>query len=249
MSDYWSNFNSWDNNVEILPEAEHGFRAEHTFVTEGNSKYITHGKSVYSTHGASWTYQDGDVTWYQTGNLGYKQIGVSNSVIEGWNFFTVLGMNINDTVGIGMDNYAGLRVGIHGGLALDVNVAGGVRLSYGPYYEIDETERWTTAAQKKELLDEELKVAKKTVELIEGEIQTIASKINRIGMEHEIRVGKIMHVANVDATFCGISTTCGCEVGDTQLVGSKTYVRAINEVSICTVFGSATINGNLIKIG
>ncbi len=248
MSDYWSNFNSWDNNVEILPEAEHRFRAEHTFVTEGNSKYITHGKSVYSTHGASWTYQDGDVTWYQIGNLGYKQIGVSNTVIEGWNFFTVLGMNINDTVGIGMDNYAGLRVGIHGGLALDVNAAAAVRLSRGPYYEIDETERWTTAAQKKELLDEELKVAKKTVELIEGEIQTIASKINRIGMEHEIRVGKIMHVATGQATFCGISTTCGSTVGQTMLNGSYVTVKAITNVTILSE-GGAWINGAIIKIG
>jgi len=159
MSDYWSNFNSWDNNVEILPEAEHGFRAEHTFVTEGNSKYITHGKSVYSTHGASWTYQDGDVTWYQIGNLGYKQIGVSNTVIEGWNFFTVLGMSMNTTVGMGIDSYFGLRVGINFLGTVDVNVAAGVRLGKGGYYDFEDTTHWKTAAQKVESTGEEFKIA------------------------------------------------------------------------------------------
>ena len=248
MSDYWSNFNSWDNNVEILPEAEHSFRAEHTFVSEGNSKYITHGKSVYSTHGASWTYQDGDVTWYQIGNLGYKQIGVSNTVIEGWNFFTVLGMSMNTTVGMGIDSYFGLRVGINYFGTVDVTSAKAVRLSRGPYYEIDETERWTTAAQKKELLDEELKAAKKTVELIEVEIQTIATKINRIGMEHEIRVGKIMHVATGDATFIGISTTCGSTVGPTMLNGISVKITATTSATILSK-GPAWINGAIVKIG
>ncbi len=189
MSDYWSNFNSWDNNVEILPEAEHRFRAEHTFVSEGNSKYITHGKSVYSTHGASWTYQDGDVTWYQIGNLGYKQIGVSNTLIEGWNFFTVLGMNINDTIGVGIDNYAGLRVGIHGGLALDVNVARGVRLSYGPYYEIDKT-------KKTNLSLEEIATASKSELTIASEVKAV------INQEIRIAATSAAYVANFITTKC-----------------------------------------------
>ena len=177
MSDYWSNFNSWDNNVEILPEAEHSFRAEHTFVSEGNSKYITHGKSVYSTHGASWTYQDGDVTWYQIGNLGYKQIGVSNTVIEGWNFFTVLGMSMNTTVGMGIDSYFGLRVGINFLGTVDVNVAAGVRLGKGGYYDFEDTTHWKTAAQKVESTGEELKIAD-SVKLVIGEqisINTVES--------------------------------------------------------------------------
>lgn len=232
MSDYFSNFNDWKNTT--------GADVVHSSGQDGD----------YASHiiGSNWTYQDGDVTWSQTGNMGYKQIGVSNSLIEGFSFFTVLGMNINDTVGVGMDNYAGLRVGIHGGLAVDMNAAAAVRVSYGPYYEIDETERWTTAAQKKELLDEELKAAKKTVELIEEEIQTIATKINRIGMEHEIRVGKIMHVATGDATFIGISTTCGSTVGPTMLNGISVKITATTSAIILSN-GPAWINGAIVKIG
>lgn len=232
MSDYFSNFNDWKNTT--------GADVVHSSGQDGD----------YASHiiGSNWTYQDGDVTWSQTGNMGYKQIGVSNSLIEGFSFFTVLGMNINDTVGVGMDNYAGLRVGIHGGLAVDMNAAAAVRVSYGPYYEIDETERWTTAAQKKELLDEELKAAKKTVELIEEEIQTIATKINRIGMEHEIRVGKIMHVATGDATFIGISTTCGSTVGPTMLNGISVKITATTSATILSK-GPAWINGAIVKIG
>lgn len=232
MSDYFSNFNDWKNTT--------GAESVHSSGQDGD----------YASHiiGSNWTYQDGDVTWSQTGNMGYKQIGVSNSLIEGFSFFTVLGMNINDTVGVGMDNYAGLRVGIHGGLAVDMNAAAAVRVSCGPYYEIDETERWTTAAQKKELLDEELKAAKKTVELIEEEIQTIATKINRIGMEHEIRVGKIMHVATGDATFIGISTTCGSTVGPTMLNGISVKITATTSATILSK-GPAWINGAIVKIG
>ena len=186
MSDYWSNFNSWDNNVKILPTDEET-GTEHTFVTEGNSKYITHGKTVISTHGASWTYQDGDVTWYQTGNLGYKQIGVSNSVIEGWNFFTVLGMSMNTTVGMGIDSYFGLRVGINFLGTVDVNVAAGVRLGKGGYYDFEDTAHWETAAQKTASALKDAKYATEMTTVVTASITQISKDILAIhaGMSSE----------------------------------------------------------------
>ena len=232
MSDYWSNFNDWKNTT--------GVEVVHSNGTEGDS--------ALHTIGSSWLYQEGDATTHMFGNMGWKQTGVSNTLIEGINFFTVLGMSTNTTVGMGIDSYFGLRVGINYFGTVDVTSAKAVRLSRGPYYEIDETERWTTAAQKKELLDEELKAAKKTVELIEEEIQTIATKINRIGMEHEIRVGKIMHVATGDATFIGISTTCGSTVGPTMLNGISVKITATTSATILSK-GPAWINGAVVKIG
>ena len=248
MSDYWSNFNSWDNSVEILPTDEET-GTEHTFVSEGNSKYITHGKSVYSTHGGSWTYQDGDVTWYQTGNLGYKQIGVSNTVIEGWNFFTVLGMSMNTTVGLGIDSYFGLRVGINFLGTVDVNVAAGVRLGKGGYYDFEDSTHWETAAQKKELLGEELKLAKKTVQLVEGEIKTISMNIDNVCKLHKISTGDIEHLALYKATLGGsFKTTCGSLTGETMLNGISVKITATTSATILSK-GPAWINGAIVKIG
>jgi len=249
MSDYWSNFNSWDNNVEILPEAEHGFRAEHTFVTEGNSKYITHGKSVYSTHGANWTYQDGDVTWYQIGNLGYKQIGVSNTVIEGWNFFTVLGMNINTTVGMGMDSYFGLRVGIHASHPfgfVDITMANGVRISRGSYYEIDATDRWTTAAQKREIAFVDQKFATKMTAVVEGKITNIAGQITTI------TAGMASEKATLKEITCATSCTLSAPAVTLNGPGSLTaktagimYFEAGNFGVIATASASIQAKGIL----
>ena len=173
MSDYFSNFNDWKNTT--------GAESVHSSGQDGD----------YASHiiGSNWTYQDGDVTWYQTGNMGYKQIGVSNSLIEGFSFFTVLGMNINDTLGIGMDNYAGLRVGIHGGLAVDVNAAAAVRLSYGPYYEIDKT--WKT-----NLSLEEIATASKSELTIANEVKAV------INQEIRIAATSAAQVANFITTKC-----------------------------------------------
>ena len=173
MSDYFSNFNDWKNTT--------GAESVHSSGQDGD----------YASHiiGSNWTYQDGDVTWSQTGNMGYKQIGVSNSLIEGFSFFTVLGMNINDTVGIGMDNYAGLRVGIHGGLAVDVNAAAAVRLSYGPYYEIDKT--WKT-----NLSLEEIATASKSELTIANEVKAV------INQEIRIAATSAAQVANFITTKC-----------------------------------------------
>ena len=149
MSDYFSNFNDWKNTTGVEVVYSNG----------------TEGDSALYTIGSSWLYQQGDTTTHMIGNMGWKQTGVSSSLIEGFSFYTVLGMNINDTVGIGMDNYAGLRVGINGGLALDVNVAGGVRLSYGPYYEIDKT--WKTCLT----LAESIEICKSQLKMTDEEIK------------------------------------------------------------------------------
>jgi len=245
VSDYWSNFNSWDNNVEILPEAEHSFRAEHTFVSEGNSKYITHGKSVYSTHGANWTYQDGDVTWYQIGNLGYKQIGVSNTVIEGWNFFTVLGMSMNTTVGMGIDSYFGLRVGIHASHPVgfvDITMANGVRISRGTYYEIDATDRWTTAAQKKEIALVDQKFATETTAVVEGKITNIAGQITTI------TAGIASEKATLKEITCATSCTLTAPVMTLSAATDLTLKAGVGLVGPAFVGGEMALLAGSVKI-
>ena len=137
----------------------------------------TEGDSALHTIGSSWLYQEGDATTHMFGNMGWKQTGVSNTLIEGINFFTVLGMSTNTTVGMGIDSYFGLRVGINFLGTVDVNVAAGVRLGKGGYFDFEDTAHWTTAAQKVESTREELKIAD-SVKLVIGEqisINTVES--------------------------------------------------------------------------
>ena len=161
MSNYFSNFNDWKNTTGVEVVYSNG----------------TEGDSALHTIGSSWLYQEGDSTTHMIGNMGWKQTGVSNIVIEGWNFFTVLGMSMNTTVGMGIDSYFGLRVGINFLGTVDVNVAAGVRLGKGGYFDFEDTAHWTTAAQKVESTREELKIAD-SVKLVIGQqivISTVES--------------------------------------------------------------------------
>ena len=171
MSDYFSNFNDWKNTT--------GVEVVHSNGTEGDS--------ALHTIGSSWLYQEGDATTHMFGNMGWKQTGVSNTLIEGINFFTVLGMSTNTTVGMGIDSYFGLRVGINYFGTVDVTSAKAVRLSRGPYYEIDETERWTTAAQKTEIALKDATFATEMTTVVTASITQISKDISAIhaGMSSE----------------------------------------------------------------
>ena len=161
MSNYFSNFNDWKNTTGVEVVYSNG----------------TEGDSALHTIGSSWLYQEGDATTHMFGNMGWKQTGVSNTLIEGINFFTVLGMSTNTTVGMGIDSYFGLRVGINFLGTVDVNVAAGVRLGKGGYFDFEDTAHWTTAAQKVESTREELKIAD-SVKLVIGQqivISTVES--------------------------------------------------------------------------
>ena len=233
MSDYFSNFNDWKNTTGVEVVYSNG----------------TEGDSADHIIGSSWLYQEGDTTTHMFGNMGWKQTGVSNTLIEGFSFFTVLGMSMNTTVGMGIDSYAGLRVGINLLGTVDVNVAAGVRLGKSGYYDFEDTTHWKTAAQKKELVGEELKVAKKTMQLVEEDIRTISMNIDNVCKLHKIFASDIEHRALYKVTLGGsFKTTCGSLTGETMLNGISVKIAATTSATILSK-GPAWINGAIVKIG
>lgn len=220
----------------------------YTDLTKVTDKKVTEDDKWASFNGNSFSRQNGNATSYQIGNRNAFQHGYSNSLIEGMSFSTSLAGTFSTTVGLAIASHLGAKAAVFVGFEASINASAAVKVTKGGTYTFDTVEKWETADQKTVATAKELKLARKTVKLVEGEIQTIAAKINRIAMEHEIRVGKIMHVATGDATFIGISTTCGSTVGPTMLNGSYVTVKAISNVTILSE-GGAWINGAIIKIG
>ncbi len=220
----------------------------YTDLTKVTDKKVTEDDKWASFNGNSFSRQNGNATSYQIGNRNAFQHGYSNSLIEGMSFSTSLAGTFSTTVGLAIASHLGAKAAVFVGFEASINASAAVKVTKGGTYTFDTVEKWETADQKTVATAKELKLARKTVKLVEGEIQTIAAKINRIAMEHEIRVGKIMHVATGDATFIGISTTCGSTVGPTMLNGSYVTVKAITNVTILSE-GGAWINGAIIKIG
>jgi len=206
------------------------------------------GDSYKSQKGNSFSEQTGNSVSNQTGNKDAFQHGYSNSLIEGMSFSTSLAGTFSTTVGLAIASHLGAKAAVFVGFEASINASAAVKVTKGGTYTFDTVEKWKTAEQETVATKSELKLANKTVKLVEGEIQTIAAKINRIAMDHEIRVWKIMHIATGAATFCGTSTTCGSTVGPTMLNGSYVTVKAITNVSILSE-GGAWINGAIVKIG
>ncbi len=220
----------------------------YTDLTKVTDKKVTEDDKWASFNGNSFSRQNGNATSYQIGNRNAFQHGYSNSLIEGMSFSTSLAGTFSTTVGLAIASHLGAKAAVFVGFEASINASAAVKVTKGGTYTFDTVEKWETADQKTVATAKELKLARKTVKLVEGEIQTIAAKINRSAMEHEIRVGKIMQVATGDATFIGISTTCGSTVGPTMLNGSYVTVKAISNVTILSE-GGAWINGAIIKIG
>ena len=147
----------------------------YTDTTNVAKKEPTTGDSYKSQAGNSFSEQTGNSVSNQTGNKDAWQEGYSNSVIVGMSFSTSFAATFSTTVGMSVSTTAGLAIGTNVlgkvalflGLEASVNSSAAVKVTKGGTYTFDTVEKWETAEQKTVATAKELKLAKKTVQLVE----------------------------------------------------------------------------------
>lgn len=229
----------------------------YTDLTKVTDKKVTEDDKWASFNGNSFSRQNGNATSYQIGNKNAFQHGYSNSVIVGMSFSTSLaatfsttvGMSVSTTVGLAIASHLGAKAAVFGGMEASINASAAVKVTKGGTYTFDTVEKWETAEQKTVATAKELKLAKKTVQLVEGEIKTISMNIDNVCRLHKISTGDIEHLALYKATLGGsFKTTCGSLTGETILNGKSVKIAAIANTMIWSK-GTCWINGAIVNLG
>jgi len=221
----------------------------YTDLTKVTDKKVTEDDKWASFNGNSFSRQNGNATSHQIGNKNAFQHGYSNSLIEGMSFSTSLAGTFSTTVGLAIASHLGAKAAVFAGLDASINASAAVKVSKGGTFTFDTVEKWETAEQKTVATAKELKLAKNTVKLVEGEIKTISMNIDNVCKLHKISTGDIEHLALYKATLGGsFKTICGSLTGETILKGKSVTINAIANTMIWSK-GTCWVNGAIVNLG